>query len=195
MKTGNPYFQSTRNTRLLPGSDGRYLRSDVPLIVTEQEARRLLEQGITTLVDLRTPSERLARPCPLEPDIRFRFLALPVSGGNQIPCCPAAVPASYLKMVDRQMDNILAQIQGAPGGVLFFCTAGKDRTGVVSALLLRSLGASHQQIIEDYLLSAQNLKDVLAEYARQNPKINLETIMPKAEYMEIFLLGLPRAGK
>lgn len=45
----------------------------------------------------------------------------------------------------------LAETDSYPAA--FFCAAGKDRTGMVSAVLLRALGVSDKQIIEDYALS------------------------------------------
>ena len=82
-------FASTKNTRpVLPGSL-RYIRSDVPLQVTEEEKQWLAGHNITTVVDLRTERERAAKPCPLEQDGRFRCLHLPVTGGDALPESPA----------------------------------------------------------------------------------------------------------
>ena len=133
-------FASTKNTRpVLPGSL-RYIRSDVPLQVTEEEKQWLAGHNITTVVDLRTERERAAKPCPLEQDGRFRCLHLPVAGGDALPESPAWVAQSYINMADDRMERILKIITEAESNVLFFCTAGKDRTGVVAALLQRRAG-------------------------------------------------------
>ena len=124
------FFASTKNTRpVLPGSL-RYIRSDVPLQVTEEEKQWLAGHNITTVVDLRTERERAAKPCPLEQDGRFRCLHLPVTGGDALPESPAWVAQSYINMADDRMERILKTITEAESNVLFFCTAGKDRTGV-----------------------------------------------------------------
>lgn len=181
------FFASTKNTRaVLPGSL-RYIRSDVPLQVTEEEKQWLVSHSITTVVDLRTKKERAARPCPLEQDERFRYLRLPVTGGDALPDSPAWVAQSYINMADEQMERILQTISESESNVLFFCTAGKDRTGVVAALLLRRAGFSEEYILRDYLLSGQNLAADLEQYARANPGVDLAVITPRRETMERFL--------
>lgn len=179
-------FQSTKNTRWLPTKQGRFLRSDLPEGLTEGEIARLLEEGVRTLVDLRTDAERRQRPCPLALRPEFCYHAMPVTGGNAVPSSPEQVPVSYRNMADAQMDRILDLILGAGTGVLFFCTAGKDRTGVVSALLLRRLGADRETILRDYLQSAENLRDSLEQYAARTG-IDPAIITPRRDYMERFL--------
>lgn len=84
-------------------------------------------------------------------------------------------------MIDSQMEKIIDTIMSAKSNVLYFCTAGKDRTGVVSALLLRKLGYSDEVIIEDYMKSRDNLIDFLTAYVKDHPEVELEIIVPHAE--------------
>ena len=51
--------------------------------------------------------------------------------------------------------GVFKTIVNAPGGVLFHCTAGKDRTGVVSAILLTLVGVSDEDIVYDYAISRE----------------------------------------
>ena len=67
--------------------------------------------------------------------------------------------------------------------VLYFCSAGKDRTGVLSALLLSRAGASRQEIVFDYMQSADNLKDSLNKYVLAHPEVDIEIITPKEDYI------------
>ena len=90
-------------------------------------------------------------------------------------------------MVNNQMAEILQLAENAPTGVLYFCNAGKDRTGVLSALLLRRMGASRQEIIDNYLITADNLKEMLAEFVAKRPELSLSVVTPRAWYMEMFL--------
>ena len=78
-------------------------------------------------------------------------------------------------------------ILNADTNVLYFCNAGKDRTGVVSAVLLHRLGMSRAYIVEDYMKSRENLKDLLDAFARQFPEVDRAVITPHPEYMEGFL--------
>lgn len=186
-------FRSTMNTRPLPLGGGRFLRSDVPLLLAEDEIQWLLEQGITTLVDLRSDEEVARKPCPLQNREGFRYFHLPVTGGGDTPKSRAHLHETYRQMVDAQMDKILETILGADGGVMYFCTAGKDRTGVVSALLLHRLGADEETIIADYMLSRDNLMDMLTAYAADHPEVDLDIIVPRRENMERLLEQFPKA--
>ena len=57
--------------------------------------------------------------------------------------------------------RIVADPSGHP--VVFSCTAGKDRTGLLTAIILLLLGASHDEIIEDYARSHEHLEHFLSE--------------------------------
>ena len=180
-------LESTTNTRqVLPGRF-RILRSDAPLSPTPADVAFLLAHGVTTLIDLRSAAEVERMPCPLAEDARFAYQHMPVTGGNAMPDSPADVPMSYLRMMDEQMDLILDVIRTAPAGVMYFCTAGKDRTGVVSALLQREAGLSAEAIAADYALSGENLQELFASFHARHPEINVEIYTPKEEYMLAFL--------
>ena len=90
-------------------------------------------------------------------------------------------------MVDDNMNNIVNTILNADSNVMYFCNAGKDRTGVVTAIILFKLGYEKQYIINDYLLSAANLESELQLFVDNNPDVDINVITPKAEYIEEFL--------
>ena len=79
------------------------------------------------------------------------------------------------------MDAILETILNAASNVMYFCTAGKDRTGVVSALLLKRLGISEDVIVEDYMKSKDNLLDMLTSYVKNHPEVDIDIIIPQEE--------------
>lgn len=182
-----PVFKSTLNTRAVLDGSLRYIRSDVPTAVTAEEAEWLLSNGITTVIDLRSDCEREKKPCPLMADARFSYRCLPITGGDRVPACPQDVPVSYIGMADERLDEILSLLLGAKTGVLYFCNAGKDRTGVVTAALLHRLGVGREAIVADYMKSKDNLSAVLTAYAAQNPAVDIEVITPHREYIEKFL--------
>ncbi|MCH5271669.1 MAG: tyrosine-protein phosphatase [Lachnospiraceae bacterium] len=178
---------STKNTRSILPDSLRFVRSDVPNCITEQEIQWLIEHNIVTIVDLRQDEERNKKRCPLIDDGRFRYFCMPVTGGDIIPKTADEVSKSYIGMVDRQMDEIINTIMSADANVLFFCNAGKDRTGVVSAILLHKLGMDRKYIIDDYMESEENLKDMLKMYAEKFPEVDIDIITPHVRYMEEFL--------
>ncbi len=174
-------LKSTLNTRFLPTGDMRFLRSDVPQQLTDAEINWLLENGITTLVDLRSMEEVQHKPCPLAVNPLFTYHHLPVTGGGDTPQSRAHLHETYRSMVDGRMARILDVLLSAPAGAMYFCTAGKDRTGVVSALLLKKLGADEETIVQDYMLSKGNLMDMLLSYASAHPEVDPDIIIPQEE--------------
>jgi hypothetical protein len=152
----------------------------------------LRQNDIATVVDLREEREYTQRPCRLESEEGFTYYHLPVTGGSGVPESSEAVVSSYLGMIDGQMDRIIRTIEEAPGRVLFFCTAGKDRTGVVSAILLKRLGADDRTIIADYMASKENLIGFLEAYLRERPELDRDTVIPNERNIRAVLDSLQR---
>lgn len=183
-------LRTTLNTRALPTGDLRYVRSDYPDRLTDEEVNWLLQNDITTIVDLREAKEYVSRPCRLEKEEGFNYYHLPVTGGGDTPESPEAVARTYLGMLDDQMDKIIRLIMNAKSNVMYFCGAGKDRTGVVSAIILRKLGFSDQVIIDDYMETKDNLMGFLTEYAKEHPDLDIEIIIPKEDNIKKVLRAL-----
>ncbi len=180
-------FKNTLNTRQILPNNNKYIRSDVPTTIIEEEKEWLLENNITTIVDLRTDEERDKKECPLIKDARFHYYCMPVTGGNAIPESVEDVSLSYVAMVDEQLNNTIDFMLNNQSNILYFCNAGKDRTGVVSAILLWKSGMSIEYIIEDYMKSKTNLGEMLESFARQNPEVDINVITPHERYMREFM--------
>ena len=183
-------LQSTRNTRALPTGTMRYIRSDLPENLTDKEIQWLLDHNITTIVDLRSDEEILNKPCCLKNKDGFRYFHLPVTGGGGTPKSLEHLYVVYRQMVDDKMDKIIDTIMNADSNVMYFCTAGKDRTGVVSAIILKRLGYSDEVIIDDYMKSKDNLMEMLKAYVSVHPEVDMDIIMPHNENMEQLLKQL-----
>ena len=180
-------FQNTLNTRSVIENSFKYIRSDVPTNITENEKYWLLSNNITTIVDLRTDEERARKQCPLIDDNRFSYYVFTIAGGDKVPPSTDDVSKSYISMVDAQFNTIIEFLLNTKSNVLYFCNAGKDRTGVVSAVLLYKLGMSYEYIVNDYMKSKFNLETLLNEFAIQNQAIDINVITPHKRYIEEFL--------
>ena len=199
-------FESTQNTRPILPDSLRFIRSDVPTAVSEAEEQWLRAHDILTIIDLREPQERAQKTCPLGEKNGFTYLCLPVTGGNDIPSSQAEVAASYIRMVDEQMERVIEAAMTEKSNVLYFCNAGKDRTGVVSAILLTRLGYDREYIVADYMKSAENfivenvheddiesaenLRGTLEAFVKNRPDVDLNVITPQPAYMQDFLTWL-----
>lgn len=191
-------LSSTLNTRDLGGypisireatAYKVFLRSDAPVEVTDDDIEILLQNNVTTIVDLRSDDEVRRKPCALKSDKKFKYYHCKVHGDGCLPKSVEAVPDSYFTMVDEQksMLNIMRVFVKAKGGVLYHCTAGKDRTGVISALLLLLAGVSKIDILADYQISQVYLTSMLEQFCKSNNNIDINIITPKLEYMKKFL--------
>ncbi len=69
----------------------------------------------------------------------------------------------------RRFMQILADPANTP--LLFHCSAGKDRTGFAAAMFLSSLGVDRETVIEDYMLSAELLRDKYAADVAKYPEL------------------------
>ena len=187
-----------RNLRSVGGfplSDGAmaaedvFFRSDLPLALTPADRAFLQEKDIHTVLDLRDGDEAQARPDPLAhcPPVVWRNLPL----GGLIPQAEEAIPESYLAYAHNRavMAPVLEALAGE-GGVLFHCTAGKDRTGVVAAILLWLCGAGREDILADYILSGVLLRPVLRDLRAARPDLPAFAGQSKAEYLDTFFAAL-----
>lgn len=165
---------------------GSLYRGDLPKQVTQADRQRLRELGITTVVDLRSKEEIERKPDPLAQEPGIRYLHCPLVGDGRVPA-PDEVPLSYMEMADGtgQMAGALQAIAEAPQAVLFHCTAGKDRTGVVAALLLWLAGVSEEDILADYIVSGPYLQQMLRAYCEAHPSAVI--CPPQSAYMSSFL--------
>lgn len=168
---------------LVTGSGGRVrrgcvYRADGLHRLPVAEVERLADMGVRTVVDLRTTGE-LARDASVCAD-GILVVHLPVlrevwtdsvltPGETADPA--AFLVGRYLEMLDQGREAIAAVFEllasAARRPLAFHCSAGKDRTGVVAALVLALLGVADDDIADDYAASAGAMGK-LAEWMREN---------------------------
>ncbi|MFZ7087924.1 tyrosine-protein phosphatase [Curtobacterium sp. RRHDQ10] len=123
--------------------------------------------SLSAVVDLRRDDELDAVPHPLRDSAGYR--SVPLFDPSEVETADMSAPleAQYLDWLVRHRGTIaevFRTLSGTPGDVLVCCSAGKDRTGVVSALLARLWGADLDRVGADYGATA----DALAErFARE----------------------------
>lgn len=191
-------LESTMNTRELgmyriQGTkqytiSNRIYRSDRCETLSTADKKLLLDRGITTIIDLRSEQEAVAKPSAFAADNDFIFLNFPIAEGMLPPNSLEDVPVSYMKIAHADcMGEIFKTIANAKSGVLFNCTAGKDRTGVVSAILLALVGVSDEDIIYDYVISREFNRLRLEAFLKEHPEIDREIVLANEKSMHNFL--------
>ncbi len=155
----------------LPGGGttrfGRVWRSDAFTHATARDRDLLAKRGVRTVIDLRTEGERADAPHPLADDERFEVVHVdlfgPVLAGfmrGDLTGDPFDLGTHYLasfrlarEAYARAFDVMTRSLASYDGPVVVHCTAGKDRTGLIAALLLRAAGADEATITAEYALT------------------------------------------
>ena len=201
-----PYslLETTRNTRDLGGYrigkwDGRFgedrltkeyrfLRSDAALEPSGKDKEFLRSIGVTTVIDTRTVPETEQRPHGLADAEEFDYHNLPIEEGASIPESVGAVPGSYMKIAhSKNIGNIFRCIAEAQGGVIENCSAGKDRTGVISALLLWLCGVCRTDIVYDYMRTKENNRERFELIRNYNPDVDMNIVIPRESFIMDFM--------
>jgi hypothetical protein len=152
---------------------GRLYRSDAPIAGDPQPPLRPWPPS--TVVDLRSPGEAASPTHPL---------ASPTTEVMTIPLLARLDPARlaqgsgmeglglgaiYLELVrsaTAKLVEVVTVVATSPGPVLLHCSAGKDRTGVATAVVLAAAGVPRDAIVADYLRTEASLEQLPQRLAR-----------------------------
>tara|TARA_B100000686_G_C16665993_1_gene903621 strand:+ start:316 stop:1116 length:801 start_codon:yes stop_codon:yes gene_type:complete len=163
---------------------GRLFRSGHLSHLNDTEKKVLTALDLRTVVDLRRPSEISNFPTPdmnevcqisisvSSEDNEFAVVANLVSNNAPEQKNSRELIQSYFrKNITERLDNFIPVFDAATDPnhhpLLFHCMAGKDRTGFVAGVILRLLGVSESETINDYLLTNELLKNRLTEQLNQ----------------------------
>jgi protein tyrosine/serine phosphatase len=169
---------------------GSVFRSDSLHRLTDADLEMASGLGLQTVIDLRSTAElergRFARADAMA------FHHLPFFEADSLPFKPLerhdpepAPGVDYLTMAKNARGAIAGALQviaECEYAVVFHCAAGKDRTGIVAALLLSSVGVPDESIVADYHLSERALEPTLAWAEANAPEIadEMATLPPWA---------------
>jgi protein tyrosine/serine phosphatase len=175
---------------------GAVVRSDSRAHLTDAGWEALLAYGVSRIVDLRRDDE-LADDPPRDVDVEVVHVSLMAGLGSADPSWTAMVAEAeaapdelgqYVLFYDWALEHRAAAIVRAlaavasapPGGVVVHCVGGKDRTGLVAALLLRLCGVSLEDVDADYALTETRLQPTLGEVATA-PAGAMATVLDRLE--------------
>ncbi len=135
--------------------------------MTAADATYLVNSGITYDVDLRLPTEVAAAPDVPQSDARFTYVSEPMTVAAMNPQAilasgtvfdEAALISAYeqtLTTYATTFAGVFKDLASHGGGAVFHCSHGKDRTGLVAALLLMAANVPDSTIVADYNLTDQ----------------------------------------
>ena len=175
---------------------GQVFRSSKLTTLTNQDIETLKDLGITKVIDLRSNSELDKEPENLPSQFKYlhrrvgkddldvnAFQKKFISGywnGESFTQYMIEGNRQMITEGDFHFPNILRDIANNPGATVYHCAGGKDRTGVITAVLLKLLHVPNESIINDYLSTNIQQKEhyrlkekKLKEYSKNSldPKI------------------------
>ena len=162
----------------MPVKDGKVfpkgvaIRADSPSDLTSEQCQKIIDAGITCVIDLRSEAEvkNYGNPfCKIE---GFNYLNIPLFLGNPdneddptINFLRTHVLGDFyvliLNKLGKRICKILNIIAENDGITMYHCAHGKDRTGMISAILYLLAGASRDDIIRNYECSYNFMRPIL----------------------------------
>ena len=150
---------------------GRIFRSGATPMLTDADLAEVKALGLANMVDLRSSEERVLAPSRIT---GVPYTAIGYSMTTMMPMGP--IQQAQMGALYRELPTFLAphlrivfsELLSGDGPLVYNCSAGQDRTGFVSAMVLSALGVPRSTIIEDYHLST-----ALRRPEYEMPKIDL----------------------
>ncbi len=150
-----------------PTADGHWMRTgvlyraDEPVRITPTGRRAIEALKLEAVVDLRTPAQVERSPGFADPAITYHVPMVDyiIDAGNPPRLEDAAdIESLYQDMVQRGGQQLVRTVKAVAGHVedgpvLVHCSAGKDRTGILVALIQAAVGVSLESIVAEYALS------------------------------------------
>src|SRR5580658_5412906 len=205
-----PDLLNVRDLGGYPTTDGAYtrsrslLRADDLVQLRAAGLRALADYGVRTVLDLRWPQEAARHPSPVPdalPQLRYQRISLLTHTELEWQL-RSRDPAkelwkcAVLEHVRFELHHVLSFIAASPPEpLLFHCVAGKDRTGLVAALLLALADVVPECIASDYAASTESLREgYLRRYAAVEPAHILAALHCPEEGAHNMLKFLAHAG-
>ena len=168
---------------------GAVVRGDHPAKLTADGWSALYEHNVRTIISLRTHGlDEKDYPIVVPPHSDIQVLSVEIEdvtdkefaekwASSELWCTPLYYQDALTRWTQRHAVAIKAIAQAKPGGVLFHCKRGHDRTGIIGLLLLALVGVAPEDILADYELSIDpEREEILASEDTTTRDVILNTI-------------------
>jgi protein-tyrosine phosphatase len=178
---------------------GALLRSASLRYCTPSDISHLVDEfGLRLVLDLRTQRERdryLSPAAFADAGVETVALSFIPEEGRELPETEDDVDPLvhiYLGYLRDRSDNVVAAVRrlAAAGPTLVHCAAGKDRTGVLVALVLDAVGVERDAVVADYALSGERIEALFRRWTAESGEpmpADLTPHLPRAEAMAAVL--------
>lgn len=176
---------------------GRMLRSALLHRISDNDKKTLTKYGLKTIIDLRSYFEAKQNPDPfISKEIKYYNISIgdiDLSKSLDYGLSEFDFSSYYILMaieskslIKEVFETILENKDR--GTVLIHCTAGKDRTGIISALLLLMANVQEEDVITNYSESYNNLKSILDEIKKEcAPNLDERFLFSERKYIKDFI--------
>lgn len=182
---------------------GKMIRSDDLSKLTDADLKYLFSLQLLTIIDYRSTGEIKNAPDKIPASVKNN-LTCSINPGNvtntdfsanMLTAMDSTKIDAYMEQINRefvtdsssiaQFKKMFDRLQNPDGNVplLYHCTAGKDRTGMATALILYALGMDDKTIMDDYLLSNKFIDAKFADYIKQYPQL-IGLFSVKSSYLQ-----------
>jgi protein tyrosine/serine phosphatase len=189
------------------------IRADLLGRLTPKGQQQLLDYGVQTILDLRSPQEVEEKPSAIFPEqiLAPAYLNLWPSKNDTSFKSRIRQAKTRAEVYNLVLDHdpegvaeVLRSVANAqPGGVVIHCHSGKDRTGIISAVLLSLAGVPPAPIAEDYTLSQARLWPLYEKTLEEAggeikddpwlaPTVTPETMLAMLAHVRTHYGGLPQ---
>jgi protein-tyrosine phosphatase len=156
MAAAEPVIPGTFKSRRVRSAKSPLVRSDAPVRLDATGRAAIARLGVRTAIDLREPVERELDPVDLD-SLGVEVRHVPILGGEFDVHTTMSLEEIYYALLGARGDALAAAVrvlcEGDALPALVFCSAGKDRTGLVVALALAAGGVPDEEIVADYALT------------------------------------------
>lgn len=159
-----------------------FLRSDSTTHLTNNDIEWLKSYGLTTIIDLRSTLEKNREPSIFENRSDLTYLSIPMLDqiqSNGLTNLPSSLFETYVGLLEgakKDYKTIFEILANQEGAVLFHCTAGKDRTGVLAMLLLNLVGVDQETMVLDYAITRQLIEPSIRVQLDELEKIGIKGV-------------------
>lgn len=164
----------------------RFIRSTALAYIDEQGEAELENMGVDCVIDLRSRHERKNAPDKIEQNERIHFAHVPMLdyissniADGDLSNFPKSMTEMYIGLLENGENDFKSVFELFADErfkyYLFHCTAGKDRTGVTTMLLLGLSGVDDEIIIEDYSYTESLIKSVIDTSSESLPRYIFES--------------------
>ena len=167
----------------------KYIRASSPANASKADIQALKDYGVKAVIDLRSDFEKEQQVNPFVDDQDIDFYEVNLFDSTKASIVPEEVKqykdlgGVYIYMLEgmknKFKDLFDIFLKYPYDGVMFHCSAGKDRTGITAALLLDLMGCHEYDIVKDYSESYENNmmeNEEAKQYLKSSPRYMMELL-------------------